>query len=143
MIERRIPIQVSEAVERVMTFACQGEVEEIPIEKAYGRYLGEDLIADHDVPHFDRSPYDGFAIHAEDSQTARNDQPVEFEVIEEIGAGYVASKEVKPFQAVRIMTGAQMPAQCDAVIMLELTKEYEKEKLTCCYLITVNKIMLN
>ncbi|GAA3314576.1 hypothetical protein GCM10020331_007450 [Ectobacillus funiculus] len=68
MIERRIPIQVSEAVERVMAFACQGEVEEIPIEKAYGRYLGEDVISDHDVPPFDRSPYDGFAIHAEDSK---------------------------------------------------------------------------
>src|SRR5690606_29818673 len=55
------------------------------------------------------------------------DNPVEFEVIEEIGAGSVASKKVGAFQAVRIMTGAQMPAECDAVVMLELTSEYERD----------------
>nr|WP_304213170.1 gephyrin-like molybdotransferase Glp [Fredinandcohnia onubensis] len=126
MVERRTPIPVSEAVSRVMKFAGTGTKELVPIEASYGRFLAENLIADHDVPHFDRSPYDGFAVRAADTIDAGQDHPIEFEVIEEIGAGSVAEKKVDAFQAVRIMTGAQMPAECDAVVMLELTNEYER-----------------
>jgi molybdopterin molybdotransferase len=126
MVERRTPIPVSEAVSRVMEFAGTGTKELVPIEASYGRFLAENLIADHDVPHFDRSPYDGFAVRASDTTDAGQDHPIEFEVIEEIGAGSVAEKKVDAFQAVRIMTGAQMPVECDAVVMLELTNEYER-----------------
>jgi len=126
MVERRTPIPVHEAVQRVMAYARQGEKEFISLENCYGRFLAEDLVADHDVPPFDRSPYDGFAIRAEDSFLASVDHPVEFEVIETIGAGNIAKKQVGPFQAVRIMTGAQIPAECDAVVMLELTNQYER-----------------
>lgn len=127
MLEKRTPIPVAEAVRRVLTYCKQGSIEEISINESAERFLASDLIADHDVPPFNRSPYDGFAIRATDSANAHLDNPVEFEVIEEIGAGYVASKEVQPFQAIRIMTGAQMPAECDAVVMLELTKEFERD----------------
>ncbi len=47
------------------------------------------VIADHDVPHFNRSPYDGFAIRAEDTKEASSSNPILFEVIGEIGAGFV------------------------------------------------------
>ncbi len=126
MVEKRTPIPVPEAVSRVMEFAGTGTKELVPIEASYGRFLAEDLIADHDVPHFNRSPYDGFALRSADTIDARQDHPIEFEVIEEIGAGSIATKKVDAFQAVRIMTGAQMPAECDAVVMLELTNEYER-----------------
>ncbi len=126
MVERRTPIPVNEAVDKVMKYASEGEVETVSIEKCYGRFLAEDLCADHDVPPFNRSPYDGFAIRASDSIHANQHNPVEFEVIDEIGAGYVSKKKVEPFQAIRIMTGAQMPNDCDAVVMLELTKEFER-----------------
>ena len=76
MVEKRIPIQVAEAVERVMKYAKHGEVEEISITESYGRILGEDVVSDHDVPHFDRSPYDGFAIRAEDTKEATQENPV-------------------------------------------------------------------
>ncbi|MBM6618784.1 molybdopterin molybdotransferase MoeA [Bacillus suaedaesalsae] len=127
MVEIRKPISVGEAVHRVINFAKQGESELVPIYNAYHRYLAEDLVATHHVPPFDRSPYDGFAIRAEDSTLANIDNSVEFEVIEEIGAGAVAGKVVLPFQAVRIMTGAQMPKECNAVVMLELAKETERD----------------
>ncbi|GAJ41241.1 molybdopterin molybdotransferase MoeA [Saccharococcus caldoxylosilyticus] len=130
MLEKRTPIPVTEAIERVMKYAGEGEAETVRLEEAYGRYLAEELRADHDVPPFDRSPYDGFAIRAVDSAQANLDNPVEFEVIETIGAGQVATKAVKPFQAVRIMTGAQIPAGCDAVVMLELAKQYERDGKT-------------
>ncbi|EZP78786.1 molybdenum cofactor synthesis protein [Parageobacillus genomosp. 1] len=130
MLEKRTPIPVTEAIERVMKYAREGEAETVRLEEAYGRYLAEELRADHDVPPFDRSPYDGFAIRAVDSAQAKLDNPVEFEVIETIGAGQVAMKTVSPFQAVSIMTGAQIPAGCDAVVMLELAKRYERDGKT-------------
>lgn len=130
MVEKRTPIPVTEAMERVMKYAREGEVETVRLEEAYGRYLAEELRADHDVPPFNRSPYDGFAIRAADSANAKIDHPVEFEVIETIGAGQVAAKTVQPFQAVRIMTGAQIPDGCDAVVMLELAKQYERDGKT-------------
>ena len=55
------------------------------------------------------------------------DNPVEFEVIDHIGAGIVSTKTLGPFQAVRIMTGAQMPAGSDAVVMLELAKITDRD----------------
>ncbi|MCH1625866.1 molybdopterin molybdotransferase MoeA [Ferdinandcohnia quinoae] len=127
MVERRTPIPVPEAVSKVLAFANKGEKETISLDDSFGRFLAEDLRADHDVPPFDRSPYDGYAIRASDSEIASQNHPIEFEVIEEIGAGFVATKKVESFQAIRIMTGAQMPTECDAVVMIELTTEYERE----------------
>ncbi|MDM5189466.1 molybdopterin molybdotransferase MoeA [Bacillus sp. DX4.1] len=124
-MERRVPIAVEEAVRKVMEFANRGLKELLPLELAYGRTLAEDLVADHDVPSFDRSPYDGFAIRAEDTASASYENPTLFEVIGEIGAGSIFPQEVGPFQAVRIMTGAQIPKGCNAVVMLELTHQYE------------------
>ncbi|MGE6362591.1 gephyrin-like molybdotransferase Glp [Bacillus paramycoides] len=126
-MERRVPITVEEAVRKIMVFANQGVKELVPLELAYGRTLAADLVADHDVPSFDRSPYDGYAIRAEDTIWASRENPIVFEVIGEIGAGSVFHKEVGAFQAVRIMTGAQIPKGCNAVIMLELTRQYEDD----------------
>ena len=127
-VERRTPIQVAEAISRVMKLAPTGKVESVDIVDSYGRYLALPLKATHDVPPFPKSPYDGFAIRAQDSIEASQKKEVEFEIVDEIGAGYVSSKQVGEFQAVRIMTGAQMPAHTNAVVMLELTKEYEKNE---------------
>ena len=125
-MERRVPITVEEAVRKVMEFTNEGLKELLPIELAYGRVLAEDLVADHDVPSFNRSPYDGFAIRAEDTNVASYETPIVFEVVGEIGAGSLFDEKVGPFQAVRIMTGAQIPSGCDAVVMLELTRQYEE-----------------
>jgi molybdopterin molybdotransferase len=133
MIERRKPIPVSEAVSKVVELAEAGSTERININDAHGRTLGEDIIAVHPVPPFDRSPYDGFAIRAIDSKGANPDNPQTFTVIETIGAGSVALKQVNEMEAVRIMTGAKIPDQCDAVVMLELAsekKENDLEKMT-------------
>lgn len=125
MVERRKPIKVNEAIGRVMQFARQGNSEYVPIEESFGRFLGADLIADHHVPPFDRSPYDGFAIRSEDTMGAKSNAPVTFKVVGEIGAGSVFPGEVGPFEAVRIMTGAQIPDGCDAVEMIEAVNEKE------------------
>ncbi|MGM8215379.1 molybdopterin molybdotransferase MoeA [Bacillaceae bacterium W0354] len=125
MVERRKPIKVKEAIERTMKYAIHGSVEFVPIEESYGRFLGEDLIADHDVPMFDRSPYDGYAIRSEDTVNASRETPILLDVVDEIGAGSVYPKKVGEGEAVRIMTGAAIPDGCDAVVMLELAKDVE------------------
>ncbi|MEB2291798.1 gephyrin-like molybdotransferase Glp [Priestia megaterium] len=130
MLESRTPISIPEAIEKVMTYKRKGSIERVSITESYGRYLGEDIIADQNVPHFNKSLYDGFAVRAQDCVEVSNEHPVEFEVVGEIGAGSVFEGEVKPFQAVRIMTGAQVPHSCDAVVMLEVTTSYEKDGKT-------------
>ncbi|PRT00657.1 molybdopterin molybdenumtransferase [Bacillus velezensis] len=126
MLEKRTPIQVDEAVRRVSRYKKQGDTEWVALEDSLHRYLAEDVKADHDVPAFNRSPYDGFAIRASDSKTASRDNAVTFEVIDHIGAGAVSEKELGPYEAVRIMTGAQIPRGADAVVMLELTKTFSE-----------------
>jgi molybdopterin molybdotransferase len=130
MIEKRTPMAVADAVRKVMEFAKLGIKEMVPLEESFGRYLAEDLAADQDVPAFDRSPYDGFAIRAEDTAQASSENKTAFEVVGEIGAGSVFHEEVGAFQAVRIMTGAQIPSGCNAVVMLELTREYQDQNKT-------------
>ncbi|MDQ0216435.1 molybdopterin molybdotransferase [Oikeobacillus pervagus] len=127
MIERRKPISVGEAVQRIMEWKKYGDEEYVSIEKSDGRFLSQPLKADHDVPHFDRSPYDGFAIRSEDTDSCSNEQPIQLEVVDEIGAGQVSSFHLKQNQAIRIMTGAAIPSGADCVIMLELTSEAEKD----------------
>ncbi|WP_432414490.1 molybdopterin molybdotransferase MoeA [Bacillus altitudinis] len=127
MMERRQPIPVEEAVKKVHQFQKHGQVEWVPLKNSLGRYIAEDILADHDVPAFDRSPYDGFALRAEDTKDASSEHPLEFEVIDHIGAGIVSAKTIGPFQAIRIMTGAKIPKGANVVIMLELTKTFEKD----------------
>ncbi len=70
MLEKRIPIPVDEAVRRVSHFQKQGETEWVALEDSLHRFLAEDVTADHHVPAFDRSPYDGFAVRACDTAEA-------------------------------------------------------------------------
>lgn len=121
----RKPIPVGEAVQQVIEYTSLMGVEKVKLEEAHGRVLREPIIAKHDVPPFDRSPYDGFTIRAEDSIGASGDNRLEFQVIDEIGAGYVASRGLDKGEAIRIMTGAPIPENADAVVMLEQTVESE------------------
>ncbi|GKV65159.1 MULTISPECIES: gephyrin-like molybdotransferase Glp [unclassified Sporosarcina] len=125
MVEIRKPIQVAEAVERVMAHVHKLGTEILPLEETYGRVLAEPIIAKHDVPPFDRSPYDGFAIRAADSAGASGEKRKAFRVIGEIGAGHVADRAVEAGESYRIMTGAIIPEQANAVVMLEQTVENE------------------
>jgi len=123
MVEMRKPIQVSEAVRLVMEHVHVAGTETISLEHTYGRILAEPINAQHDVPSFDRSPYDGFAIRAGDTVDASGDNRISFTVIGEIGAGHVADRGIGRGEAYRIMTGAQIPKNADAIVMLEQTTE--------------------
>ena len=129
LLEKRNPIQIGEAVQKVMKHQLHGVTEYISINESYGRFLSEDLIATSDVPHFDRAPYDGFAIRSIDTIEASLSNPIELEVIDHIGAGMVSTKIVGQKQAVRIMTGAMMPEGTDSVVMFEVVKDYMKNDI--------------
>lgn len=86
-----------------------------------GRILAQDVIASFDIPPRDNSAMDGFAVIASDLAGASEQVPVTLQVIEDVPAGQVATKALKPGQAIRIMTGAQIPSDADSVIPVEET----------------------
>ncbi|MEB8068036.1 molybdopterin molybdotransferase MoeA [Mammaliicoccus fleurettii] len=125
-VEMRTPIPVKEAIERVIKIVKHKEVSTLPIEQSLNSILAEDVKATYDIPRFDKSPYDGFAINSKDSQGANGDNRIQFKVIDHIGAGTASDVTIKNGEAVRIMTGAPMPDGADAVVMFEQTTENEK-----------------
>lgn len=91
--------------------------------------LAEDIVAPHDVPPFDNAGMDGFAVRASDVVDATADAPVKLTIHETIPAGHVASREVGPNEAAKIMTGAPIPSGADAVVQSEATDERDGEVL--------------
>ncbi len=123
MVEKRTPLPVADAVRRVVEQAFSIGTELVYLQESYGRILAEPIVASNDVPPFDRSPYDGFAIRSTDSKGASGDNRIALRVIDHIGAGEVSAKKLQAFEAIRIMTGAQLPEAADAVVMFEQTLE--------------------
>lgn len=126
----RKPIPINEAVEKVMNYRLKGKKEKVSIHDCDNRRLAEPIIATNNVPSFNKSPYDGFAFRSIDTASASLHNPVEFEVVEHIGAGQVPVKTLLKGQATRIMTGAQIPNGADCVAMFEICKSYEKDNHT-------------
>ncbi len=99
--------------------------EVVKLENALGRALAEDVYSNSDIPSFDNSAMDGYAIRAEDVRGSSRQSPKALEVIGDIKAGDVPKKTVKGGQAMRIMTGAPVPRGADAVVMVEETEKPE------------------
>lgn len=102
------------------------ETEEVELNKAGGRILAQDMVAEFNNPPFDRSPVDGYACKAEDLAGASSEHPVKLKVMEEIDAGQYSERVMESGQAVRIMTGAAIPKGCDCCIFQEDT-DYGEE----------------
>ncbi|MDF2610841.1 MAG: moeA1 [Lachnospiraceae bacterium] len=117
-----IGIELEQAVELVLQYGAeQMKTHSLPVMKAGGSILAEDIYAPIYNPPFDRSPLDGFALRACDSASATKDHPVCLLVIDTVYAGEHCVKEVKTGEAVRIMTGAPIPLGADCVIRQEDT----------------------
>ncbi|MEM3392420.1 MAG: molybdopterin biosynthesis protein [Candidatus Bathyarchaeia archaeon] len=101
--------------------------EEVLLEEAYGRVLAEDVISKIDVPSFDKSAMDGYAVIAEDTYGASEAHPVKLKVKGKIEAGEESKIEVFRGEAVEVSTGAPIPKGSNAVVMVEYTKEEGKE----------------
>ena len=119
-------ISVEDARERILGFFSQLGTEERAISDALGQVLTEDIVGKFDVPPWDNSAMDGYALQAPDIADAHPDAPVTLDVIGSIAAGDVPSQSVKQGAAIRIMTGAPLPDGADAVVPFEDTDEGER-----------------
>ena len=113
-------LSVAEARERILSHFQATAEENIPLIECANRVLARDVIAAHDLPLFDNSSMDGFAIRAIDSHSAAASS-VTLSVVADIPAGSAPTATLAQGQAARIMTGAQMPEGADAVIPVEDT----------------------
>ncbi|MEP6618617.1 MAG: gephyrin-like molybdotransferase Glp [bacterium] len=95
--------------------------EAIALEASRGRVLARDVVSSVFLPPWNNSSMDGFAVHAADVRGATAANPVRLTVTETIAAGGHSSREVQRGEAVRIMTGAPVPAGADSVVRIEDT----------------------
>lgn len=115
-----MPLSIDQARERVLSAVAPLPAQEVALEDALGRVLAADVVAAADVPGFANSAMDGFAIQAGPAgRTLR--------LVGESRAGAPSDATVGPAEAVRISTGAMMPAGADAVLQLELVREHGDE----------------
>jgi molybdenum cofactor synthesis domain-containing protein len=112
-------ISVAEAIEIVRQQTLQLPSEQVKLQHALGRVLAQEVVADSDLPPFDRSQMDGYAVRAEDVREA----PARLRIVGESAAGKGWHNQLEEGQAVRIMTGAPVPVGADSVQQVELTHE--------------------
>jgi molybdopterin molybdotransferase len=97
--------------------------EEVGLAEALGRVLAADLAAEADLPPFDRSTMDGYAVQAADTFGASESVPTLLSVVGEVKMGQEAAFSLARGQAAAIATGGMLPAGADAVVMVEYTQE--------------------
>lgn len=95
--------------------------DEISLLDAYDRVLAEDVIATLNIPPFNRSTVDGYAVKAEDTFDAEENKPIKLKVCGTVNVGEMPKIIVKHGTAAEIVTGAPLPEGADAVVMLEDT----------------------
>jgi len=115
-------ITVKEAREKILSSTSPLDVEKKHILESLGYIIAEDVYSDINIPPFDNSQMDGFAVITDDVKEASQDNPVTLQVIESLPAGYIATQKIASGQAIRIMTGAMIPEGADAVVMVEYTQ---------------------
>lgn len=116
-------LSVEQALENLLANIKPLPTEEIPLRDALGRVLARKIRAQDDIPSFDNSAMDGFAIHAQDVHSANKQNPVALRIVGDISAGSANLEQLKPGSAMRIMTGALLPAGADSIVPVELTTD--------------------
>lgn len=115
-------ISVEEATNKILYHIKPLGNEKVSILDALGRVITEDMVAPRDLPPYDNSGMDGYAVRYEDVKDASETNPVRLKVIEDLRAGFISEKTVQKGQAIRIMTGAPIPQGADSVVPVEETE---------------------
>ncbi len=117
----RLRVSIHEARQIVLdTCAVLGPTS-VSIDAATGLVLAEAVVAVEDVPPFANSAMDGYAVRAADTVTV----PAELAVVDEVAAGRASDRVLAAGEAIRIMTGAPVPAGADAIVMVEETQRLD------------------
>jgi len=124
MVPFKLLISREEALKRILNSVKPvRRVETVPIEKSSGRVLAEDIVAQEDVPPFDRAAMDGYAVKAEDTYGASQQNPRILRLVAVLHAGESINTSVGKGECIRIATGCHVPPGADAVVMMEFTEE--------------------
>ena len=116
-------ILVEEALHHILGKIPRLGKERLSILKAQGRVLGEEIIAPRNIPPWDNSAMDGYAVRAQDIQRASKTTPAVLKVLSDLPAGRIFKGQGRPGEAVRIMTGAPLPEGFDTVVQVEDTEK--------------------
>ena len=115
-------LSVEEARQQMLDTILVLPTEQRQILECSGYVLAEDLYASENIPPFDNSAMDGFAVISKDIKDASKENPTVLSVVETIAAGFAPEKHVSSGSAARIMTGAMIPNGADTVVMQEITE---------------------
>ncbi len=120
-------LTVEDALERILAVFSPLEPVQTPLLEALGQVLAQDAVAAFDIPPLPNSAMDGYAVRHQDIQGASASSPKTLKVIGQVAAGQIPHQPVLPGTAIRIMTGAPIPAGADAVVPFEDTDEMERK----------------
>jgi len=115
-------IKVEEALDIIYKNITPTSIKFVPIEQSLGHVLAEDIVAKHNLPPFDNSAMDGYAVKLQDAGKT-------VEISDTIFAGDNCDAQLQEGVAIKIMTGAKIPSQCDAIVPVENTSMQEDKVL--------------
>jgi len=118
-------LTVDEARRKVAPYLTPRRDEEVDLSAARGRYLARDVYAPADLPGFDRSTVDGFAVRAADTFGASEGLPAYLELDGEVAMGTLAGEPLARGRARYVPTGGMLPDGADAVVMVEYSEEVD------------------
>ncbi len=119
-------LSVTEAKEQILAATKPLSHETIPLAAALDCVLGEDVVSPVNLPPWDNSAVDGYAVRSSDVDSATENNPIHLRVASEIPAGTQPSTPVEPQTCARIFTGAPIPEGADAVVMQEDTRPHHE-----------------
>jgi molybdopterin molybdotransferase len=115
-------LELEEALARILAAIPPPASESIPLGEAHGRVVLDRVVSALDLPPFDNSAMDGYAVRAQDVVSARPDAPARLRVVGKVAAGETFGGEVPSGACVRLFTGSTLPRGADAVVMQEDTR---------------------
>ena len=122
-------LDLNEAIQRILGVVPPPVNERISLPEAHGRVLKANILSPMDVPAFDNSAMDGYAVLAADVAQASADHPIALRLVGQSAAGAVFNREITRGTCVRLFTGSLLPAGADAVVMQEDTRANGTEVL--------------
>ena len=115
-------LELEEALRRILAAIPQPASESVALTEAHRRVLAEQVRSPLDLPVFDNSAMDGYAVRASDVAAAKPESPVRLRLVGKVAAGETSRAEVKAGTCVRLFTGSPLPPGADAVVMQEDTR---------------------
>src|SRR5437868_4873401 len=122
-------LEMEQALEKILSAIPSVRAEVVALAEAHGRIVADKIISPVDLPLFDNSAMDGYAVRAEDLKTASVDKPARLKLLGRIAAGSTSEGEVQPGTCIRLFTGSAVPRGADCVVMQEDTRVESAESV--------------